>query len=333
MVDIFSVPKKEKINRTLLGKVINLAGMPKVGKSTVAAGAPDPIFLCTENGVENIVGITPIPIATWSDFVQAVNQLCTPKAKEMFKTVVIDSMTQLLVLLEKYEGSRQSTEKVQYQFASDMDYGKGNKGMKLLLGTQLQKLANQGYLTICITHCEMKSNFDTGKQYVGSSISNAIYNILERLVDQTIYLDRKESKNGKIEYRAWFNPKGGFSGAGGRFACDVDYTETSYKNIEDVLLRAMDEQAEKTGAEMTNEMKSSVNIETEDEMFDYDALMKELNDITSSLVDKSGDNVAKISKSIASVLGPNRKATSLTKNQVELLNEVVQTLKHDFELN
>lgn len=333
MVDIFSVKKKENINKTLLGKVIHIAGMPKVGKSTVASGAPEPIFLCTENGVENIVGITPIPIGTWSEFTRAVDQLCTPPAKEQFKTVVIDSLTQLLILLEKYEGSRQSTEKQTYQFASDMDYGKGNKGMKLLLGTQLQKLANQGYLIICLTHCELKSDFNTGRQYVGSSLSNAIYNIVERLVDQTIYLERKESKAGKIEYKAWFSPKGGFAGTGGRFAPKEEFVPTSYENIETALINAMVAQAERTGAKTTEEMRSSVPIQSEENLYNYDALMEEFTTVTNKLVEEDQGNIVKIAKSVSAILGPTRKATSLTRNQVELLYEVVNTLKKDFSLN
>lgn len=335
MVNIFELKKKEKINATLMGLVIELAGMPKVGKSTVAADAPDPIFLMTENGTAGLTNMYEQGISSWSVFVQVVNQLCTPQAHEMFKTVVIDSATQLLTLLEKYEGSRQSTDKVTYQFASDMDYGKGNKGMKLLLGTQLQKLANEGYLIILITHCEEKSDFNTGRTYVGSSLSNSIHNIISRLVDQTIYLDKKESKNAnKIEYRAWFNSKGGFADCGGRFTPEEDWVPTSYANIEKALLKAIENQAAKRGAETnTDEDKEIMQIPVAEEVYDYSALMKELNQITTSLMEQSADNAAGITKSIASVLGPNRKATSLTPNQAELLNEVVVTLKRDFNLD
>lgn len=335
MVNIFELKKKEKINATLMGLVIELAGMPKVGKSTVAADAPDPIFLATENGTAGLTNMFVQPIASWSDFVQAVNQLCTPQAHDMVKTVVIDSATQLLTLLEKYEGSRQSTDKVTYQFASDMDYGKGNKGMKLLLGTQLQKLANEGYLILLITHCEEKSDFNSGRTYIGSSLSNAIHNIVSRLVDQTVYLDKKESKNtNKIEYRAWFNSKGGFADCGGRFSPEEDWVPTSYKNIEAALLKAIEKSAESRGAETNDEETAEITqIPVAEEEYNYNELMLEFNNITSDLMAKNSDLGGKIAKSVASVLGPNRKASSLTPGQAELLNEVVNTLKRDFELD
>ncbi len=331
-MDIFSIPKKEVINKTLLGKVINVAGKTKVGKSTICSQAPDPVFLCTENGVEGLAGFVPVPIGSWTEFTQAVNQLCTPQGKERFKTVVIDSVTQLLTLLEKYEGSRQSTEKVTYQFASDMDYGKGNKGMKLLLGTQLQKLINQGYLVLCITHCEDKSDFSTGRQYIGSAIPNSLYGILDRLVDQTVYLEERDTKTGK-EYRTWFSKKGGFANTGGRWSPKEEYVKTSFQNVEKAILDAMVEQGEKVGAQFTEEMNTSVAIHSDDSLYNYDALLQEMNEITEKLVGEDDKNVTKISKSVASVLGSNRKASSLTRNQVELLAEVVNTLKNDFSLN
>lgn len=123
MVDIFKIPVKETVNCTMNGKSIMIVGRSKAGKSTLASQAPKPIFLMTENGAEGLVGITPVPIATWSDFKSAVNQLCSPKAREQFSSVVIDSYTNLILLLDKYIGSKMTTDKQGYDFGSEADYG------------------------------------------------------------------------------------------------------------------------------------------------------------------------------------------------------------------
>lgn len=87
MVNIFKVPQKTTVNASMNSKSIMIVGKSKVGKSTLASQAPRPIFLMTENGGEALTGFTPIPIASWSDFKSAVNQLCTPQGRESFDTV------------------------------------------------------------------------------------------------------------------------------------------------------------------------------------------------------------------------------------------------------
>lgn len=91
----------------------------------------------TENGTEALTGFTPIPIGSWSDFKRAVSQLCTPKGRETFDSVVIDTYTNLILLLDKYIGSKMSTDTDTLDFGSDATYGKGTKAMKNELGIQL----------------------------------------------------------------------------------------------------------------------------------------------------------------------------------------------------
>ena len=165
MIDIFNVPKKTTINRTLQSKSIMIVGKSKSGKSTIASQAPRPIFLMTENGGEALTGFTPIPIASWSDFKSTVSQLCSPKGRENFDTVVIDTYTNLILLLDRYIGQKMTTDKISFDFASDADYGKGTRQMRNELGIQLQKLANQGYLLLNIVHAEDKTDFATGNTY------------------------------------------------------------------------------------------------------------------------------------------------------------------------
>ncbi|NLV87711.1 MAG: AAA family ATPase, partial [Clostridiales bacterium] len=88
--NIFEIPVKTTINASLNSKSILIVGKSKTGKSTLCSQAPRPIFLMTENGGEGLTGFTPVPIASWSDFKNAVNQLCSPKGRENFDTVVID---------------------------------------------------------------------------------------------------------------------------------------------------------------------------------------------------------------------------------------------------
>ena len=329
MVDIFKAQVKETINCSLSSKSIMIVGKSKSGKSTLASQAPKPIFLMTENGGEVLTGFTPIPIASWSDFKSAVTQLCSQKARERFETVVIDTYTNLILLLDKYCGSKMSTDKNTLDFSSEADYGKGTRVMKNELGIQLQKLANQGYLILNIVHAEDKIDFNTQKPYIGTSLSNQLYGVAEKFVDQIIFL-KKEIINGNTQHKIWFNGKGGFEGAGGRFTPEVDSVPCSFENLKNVLIETMKKVGETNGIKLVESDKPSVIIETE--QFDFTALKTEFENITSQLITDSEENIEKIRNIVSKVLGSGKKVSDLNANQAELLAEVIAELKNEFNI-
>lgn len=328
--NIFNIPKKETISATLQGKSLMVVGKSKAGKSTIAAQAPRPVFLMTENGGEGLSGFTPVAIGSWSDFKQAVNQLCTKQGRETFDTVVIDTYTNLILLLDKYVGAKLSTEKVTYDFGSDLDYGKGTKAMRNELGVQLQKLANQGYLLLNIVHAEDKTDFSTGKDYIGTSLSNSLFGVAEKFVDQILYLRRDVDKTGAIVYNTFFNAKGGFDKAGGRFSPDEDYVPTSFAEIEKAMIKAIQKAAAQQGAKVATDGTPSVTIENDDEVrYDFPAMMQEFQTITAKMMESNDKDAAilKIKSIVEAELGAGKKVNALTANQAELLANILLKLK------
>jgi len=70
-------------------------GVPGVGKTTFAAGAPDPVFLCSESGTQEFdVARLPSP-ETWDDVFDALAILDEPHD---FKTLVVDTVNWLELL-------------------------------------------------------------------------------------------------------------------------------------------------------------------------------------------------------------------------------------------
>lgn len=123
--NIFNIPIKDTINRSLQSKSVMIVGKSKSGKSTIASQAKRPAFIMTENGGEALTGFTPIPIGNWGDFKQVVTQLCSPQGRESFDTIVIDTYTNLILLLDKYVGAKLTTEKENLDFGTDAGYGAG----------------------------------------------------------------------------------------------------------------------------------------------------------------------------------------------------------------
>jgi len=73
-----------------------------MGKTTLAAMFPNPVFIRTEDGTASLQGnenVSLFPLATSTqDVLDAIEVLATEKHE--FKTVVIDSITQLATLVE-----------------------------------------------------------------------------------------------------------------------------------------------------------------------------------------------------------------------------------------
>lgn len=303
-----------------------VVGKSKAGKTHLCAQAPRPIFLCTENGVELETGITPIPIASWSDFKSAVMQLCTPDGRSKFDTVVIDTYTNLILLLDKFVGQKLTTEKNSLDFGTDAEYGKGSKSLRNELGIQLQKLQNQGYLIMNIVHAEDKVDFNTGKAYIGTSLSPAVYGVAEKFVDEIIYLDRAVNRDGSVEYKTFFNPKCGFP-AGGRIDVQVDSVPTSFENVK----KALEDGIAKSGKNLTEVTTPAFTLETDN--FDFDAMMAEFEELSAKLVEADSiANVPKIRKAVEKILGPGKKVSQLVSTQGELLNEVLVEMKKEFNV-
>jgi hypothetical protein len=82
--------------------IATLFGEGGMGKTTLAAMFPKPVFIRTEDGTASLMGnkeVSLFPLATSSnDVLDAIEALATDKHE--FKTLVIDSITQLATMIE-----------------------------------------------------------------------------------------------------------------------------------------------------------------------------------------------------------------------------------------
>jgi len=133
---------------------VMLYGVEGIGKTTFAAGAPNPIFILTEDGLGSLQ-VDHFPLAGKpSDILDAVASLA--QEKHDFKTVVIDSIDWLDNLIwQDVEATHD---------AKDLAYGKGamivaERWREVLSG--LNHLRNdKGMCVILLAHCQIK-RFDS----------------------------------------------------------------------------------------------------------------------------------------------------------------------------
>lgn len=141
-------------NTSLSAPRVLVYGVEGIGKSTFASGAPNPIYIQTEDGLGSL-NVSHFPLATHiSDVMSAIESLYVNQNE--FQSVVIDSIDWLENLITKDVEARHD--------AKDLAYGKGaiiaaEKLREVLEG--LNALRNEkGMAVILIAHCEIK-RFDS----------------------------------------------------------------------------------------------------------------------------------------------------------------------------
>ncbi|WP_422445495.1 MULTISPECIES: ATP-binding protein [unclassified Endozoicomonas] len=99
-------------------------GGPGLGKTTLAAGAPNPIFICTEDGLGKLeVDAFPM-MQSFQDVLDAITVLYS--SDHHYQTLVIDSLDHLEPMIwqhlcDTYVGSKGE----RYQAIEDFGYGRG----------------------------------------------------------------------------------------------------------------------------------------------------------------------------------------------------------------
>lgn len=90
--DILTI-QPNKVNASLSGKTLLVYGKNKVGKTTwCTQELPKPLLCAFEKGYNAIPGVRAVDITKWTQFKTIVKQLDTPAAKEMYETIIIDTV-------------------------------------------------------------------------------------------------------------------------------------------------------------------------------------------------------------------------------------------------
>lgn len=131
-------------------------GMPKIGKSTFAAGFPDALFLDCEGGLQSLETYR-VPIFTWNEFKATCTEI--QKGDHQFKTIVIDTVDQA------YQRCREHVlGALGVMHESDAEIGKGWDLVTNEFLRVLARLALLPYGLVLISHAvEKEFKTPTGK--------------------------------------------------------------------------------------------------------------------------------------------------------------------------
>lgn len=174
-------------------RIVTLYGVPGIGKSTWAANAPDPVFIQTEAGLDDI-GANRFPLCgAMSHVMECIEAL---KGEHSYKTVVLDSLSALEPMVWKYVCQKGAKSNIE-----DFGYGKGyilalDAWREVVSG--LNDLHERGMSVIVIGHSKItRFNDPEGDAYdfydldINKHASSAVF----RWSDEVLFANYKVLKS------------------------------------------------------------------------------------------------------------------------------------------
>lgn len=308
-----------KVSTDLSGYMTYIYGPGGAGKTTFGVQANNPLLLAFEKGYNALPGVYAQDITSWGQMKQVLRELKDKDVKNMFSTVVIDTVDIASGLCEKYICSQLGVENI------------GDGGWKVNGWSKVKKeweetfrtISMEGYSLIFISHSKDKKFVrKDGTEYnqIVPSCSSAYNEIIKDMVDIQAYIDVTDGER-KLVLRSLDNEVE----CKCRFAMMEPEIPFSYDNLVSALNRAIEAEAKATDGKFITEEKIKV---VEAPTYDYNGLMEEFQTIVGNLMTKDEALYKpKIVEITNKVLGRGKKFTECDVSQVELMDLVVSELK------
>lgn len=135
-----------KINSNLKSKIFWFHGEPGTWKTTVASKFPKAFIAGFEVGYQFIEGVRALPMSSWSDMKDLYRQLKLPQTKEMYDTIVFDTISNAASMCYKY-----ALGQLGVSDPSETAWGLGWRKIKDEWKI-IQDIAKLGYCIVFISH-------------------------------------------------------------------------------------------------------------------------------------------------------------------------------------
>jgi len=249
-IDIFSL-EPSKISRDLKGKFLLIYGQPKTGKSTFGSQLPRALFMNFEQGTNALAGIRSAPILRWTDAKKVLTQLRKPQAKEMYDSIVVDTVSIAWQLCEKYICQRENVESIR-----DVPWGQGWAMLKNEFSEYFREITLLGFGILFIAHSkdkptEMRNEDGEAITAVCPDLPNQCYTIVNSIVDIIGYLQVQMNPDGTSE-RYLYTRSTPYVFAGSRYQYLAPKIKFGYQELVDAIGDAINQAVEKDGAEVTD---------------------------------------------------------------------------------
>ena len=205
-----------------------------------------------ENGTNALAGIRSVPILRWSDAKKVLTQLRKPQAKEMYDTIIVDTVDIAWSLAEKYIVQREGVTSLR-----EIPWGQGWGMLRQEFSEFWREIALLGFGILFIAHSkekptEMRDEEGNALSMVMPNIgSGAATDIINGIVDIIGYLQVQMNPDGTSE-RYLYTRSTPTIFAGSRYQYLAPKINFGYQELVDAIGDAIDMAVEKDGAQVTD---------------------------------------------------------------------------------
>lgn len=318
IVDILKI-QPTVVSRDLQGKFLLVYGMPKVGKTSFAAKMPQNLMCAFEVGTNALSGVKAVNIDKWTTFKSIIRQLRNPAAKEMYKTVTIDTVGIAYSLCEEYICTQQGVNSI-----GEIPYGGGYGMIEREFSNCLRQITQEGYGMIIIAHsAERVEKNAQGNEVtiVAPDIPKRGYKVINQLVDIIGYIGIKTNDKGEVE-RCLVTRQTPTIMAGSRFKYLPKVIPFGYKELTEAITEAV----ERAAAEDGEVVVTHSTTEPVGESRSFQEMKEDAKKLWEELM-VNPENLTKMSKIIQSIFGRPVKLSEVPESQKDLFELVLTELE------
>ena len=318
-IDLLAI-QPHKVSRDLSGYITYICGPGGAGKTTFGASCKKPLLLAFELGYKALPGVMAQPIQSWGEVKQVLRDLKRPEVKEVFSTIVVDTVDIASQLCEKYMCSQLGIDNIGDGGWATNGWAKAKKEWE----QTWRAFTMEGYAVVFISHSKdkvFKKKDGTEYNQITPSCSTAYEEIIKNMVDIMGYIEIDNGQR-KLILRSADDSVDCKS----RFKMIAPEIPFGYNELVDALNEAIDREAALTNGEfVTNESFKAPEVTN----YDYDALMAEFKDLVGTVMGKNQTNAVKLTAIVDKYLGKGKKVAEATPEQSELIYLIISEIKSD----
>lgn len=328
--------EEHKVKAGVQGKMFFMYGGPKTGKTSVACQFSKPLLLAFEAGYNLIDGIKAVNVSSWLDMKNYAKQLKKQEVRDMYDTIIIDTVGLMWGLAEKFIKTQKDIEDL-----TDLGFGKGYRAVRDEFQDIINSLGQMGYTLVFIAHSEKKDYVDSmGVSHSGitPALDKRPKEIISGLVDVFMFICQEADGNGGNKPIAFL--RGGLYGdteieAGSRYKeglpskIDFNYDELvkAIQNADEAMLSS----GIKISTDNKTILEASKLEETSKKQKTFAEVYKETTEVLNVLRGRidQGENalIDKMTSIIENYLGSGKKITEATPKQQDLVEAALAELR------
>lgn len=333
-LDLLNI-KEHQVKAGVQGKMFFIYGGAKTGKTTTACQFSKPLLLAFEPGFNLIDGIKAVSVGSWLDMKNYAKQLKKEDVRNVYDTIIIDTVGLMWGLCEKFIKTQKDIEDL-----TDLGFGKGYRAVRDEFQDVINSLGQMGYTLVFISHAEKKDYVDAlGISHSGitPALDKRPKEIISGLVDVFMFVCQETDGNGGNRPVAYL--RGGVYGdteieAGSRYGDGLPVKiNFNYDELAKAIQSA-DEAMLSAGIKISTDNKTILE-ETKTEQTvkkrSFAEAYKEVNTVLNRLKERIVKGDKELGQTMTTIietyLGAGKKITEATPAQLDLVEAALAELR------